>query len=1134
MNALSPDTSLDRQNVGTAELAAKSRKEAQGLKALARAPLSPEKWPHGLFRFFFLRLLRLFAAKLRFASFVLAVFLAASGGGCSRETTPAQRLQTADKHFQAAEYEKAEIEYLNVLKAQPRHTTATARLGIISQIQGQWTKALAWLPQARAADTNDTDVPRSLALTYVAVHRYEQAREEAAFVLDRLPADPEALFALVDAAREPKEMEAARARVQKAQQQAGAGAVFDVALGELSLRQRDFKSAEAHFRQALERDGKSSAALAGLAGLQLVLTNRSEAGRLLKAAAELAPPRSFVRLKWADFLAESGQLDDAKRFLEATAKEAAGFLPALNRLARLALEQRQYDECAGFVRRILSAEPLSFEGRLTGARLKLAQNEPERAVEDLERLTSAYPRVPVVRRQLATAYLLNGNMTRAVSSLEQAVKMDPGYGEAVLLLAELNLRRGDAASAVQALTEFLKRRPQSLPARYALAEAYRTQGKLDEAAGVYRQLTQLTSADPQASYLLGETLRQQKKTGDARRALEQALGLDAGFLRALVQLVELDLEAKDADAALQRVQKHLASQPKQAEAHFLLAQVYLAKGDNARAEEVLLKAIELNPDFSQGYVAVARLMVASGRQAQARERLEAALTRNPKDVAALMLLGMLHDQEDNHIAAGETYDRLLKVNPRFAPALNNAAYLFAVRLGQIPKGLELARRARELAPFDPFTADTLGWILLQRGDHPAALALLQESAEKLSGEPEVLFHLGTAHYLMGEEIPARTFLERALAVKGRDFASRAAAEQRLTLLDLDPSKADTRALALLNARLAERADDPIAVSRIAALLVRRGEADKAIKICERALQTNPSAAALVVRLAELYSDHKRDAGRALDYARQARKLAPDDAGVAFTLGQIAFKNRDHKWAYSLLQDAARRLSHQQEALSAAGLAAYSLGRISEAETLLQRALQQPGDPPPTNAARHVLAMISLARDPAKLPAALPQLTETLQRHPDDVPALMAAGLAHEQRGNLADAQKHYERALAVYPLFTPAMKSLARISVERNDDLQRAYELATKAREAFPDDADLARTLGILAYRRSDFAYAARVLKEVVRQRTNDATAFFHLGMAQYRLKERVGSRQALARALELDAHAAFAPDARRALAERN
>jgi len=1043
-------------------------------------------------------------------------------------------MAAADRHYQSGDFEKAEIEYFNVLKADPRNVRATARIGIISQIQGQWTKALAWLPKARAMDTNDTDIRRALALTYVSVHRYDSAREEAAFVLEKLPGDPDALFALVDAAREPKEIEAMRQRLQKSPKQPGQGVAVDVALSELSLRQRDFKLADTHLKKALDQDGKSAVALASLAGLHFAQSNRSEGERLLKTAAGLAPARSFVRLKWADYQAETGRLDDAREFLEETAKQAPGFQPALNRLARIALEQRKLDDCTSLVRRILSAEPLSYEGRLVSARLKLAQNEPARAVDELERLSSAYPRVPVVHHQLAVAHLLTGNMAKGVGSLEQSVKLDPGYGEAVLLLAELNLRRGDGASAVESLVNLLKRRPQSVPARYALADAYRTLGKLDDASAVYRQLIQMTAGDPQTWFLLGTTLRQQKKTADARKAFEKALEMDAGFLRAMAEIVEMDLEAKDTAAALSRLQKHIASRPGQAEVQFLLAQVYLAQGDNQRAEEVLLKTIEMNPDFSQGYVALARLMVAAGRQQAAIERLEASLVRNPKDVASLLLLAMLQDQTGNHAGAGETYDRLLQVNARFAPALNNAAYLFAVRLGQAQKGLELARRARELSPFDPFTADTLGWILLQRGDHSTALALLQESAQKLSSEPEVLFHLGMAHYMLGEEAPARTFLGRALESKGKAFAGRKEAEERMSLLNLDPDKADTKTVALLEEQLAARAGDPVAVSRLTAILLRRGDSERAIRICEQALKANPSLTAVLVRLAELYSDHKRDPQRALEHARNVRKLAPDDASVAFALGKVAFKNGDHKWAYSLLQDAARKYSDQAEVLSAAGMAAYSVGKLAETEVLMQQALQLRGGAAVTNTARHVLAMLSLYRNPSRIPGAAPQIDEALKQNSDDVPALMAAGLGHQHRNAPLEAQKCFERALALYPSFTPAMKALAKIFAEQGGDVQRAYELTTKAREAFPDDAELARTLGIIAYRRNDFTLAARLLKDTVRRQTNDATAFYYLGMAQHQAKQRTESRQALARALELDANAHFAADARRTLAERN
>jgi len=43
--------------------------------------------------------------------------------------------------------------------------------------------------------------------------------------------------------------------------------------------------------------------------------------------------------------------------------------------------------------------------------------------------------------------------------------------------------------------------------------------------------------------------------------------------------------------------------------------------------------------------------------------------------------------------------------------------------------LQLAQRAKEVAPDDPSISDTLGWILYKRGIYQRALGLLKESAE---------------------------------------------------------------------------------------------------------------------------------------------------------------------------------------------------------------------------------------------------------------------------------------------------------------------------------------------------------------------------------------------------------------------
>src|SRR5947199_6973016 len=169
----------------------------------------------------------------------------------------------------------------------------------------------------------------------------------------------------------------------------------------------------------------------------------------------------------------------------------------------------------------------------------------------------------------------------------------------------------------------------------------------------------------------------------------------------------------------------------------------------------------------------------------------------------------------------------------------------------------MARRAKELLPNEPYTADTLGWILYKGGEYSWALNLLQESAEKMPANAEVQFHLGLAHYMMSEEGPARLALERAL-LSNKGFA-RDEVERRLAVLGIDVQTADSKAIGVLEKRLAEQADDPVALARLGAIHERDGAFEKARDLYERALKQDPKNVSATLKLARLHADRFHNA-----------------------------------------------------------------------------------------------------------------------------------------------------------------------------------------------------------------------------------------------------------------------------------
>src|SRR5262249_42640514 len=239
--------------------------------------------------------------------------------------------------------------------------------------------------------------------------------------------------------------------------------------------------------------------------------------------------------------------------------------------------------------------------------------------------------------------------------------------------------------------------------------------------------------------------------------------------------------------AMDRVQKLIDKDPNQAQPWALRGKIYAAQGDFTHAEQDLLKAIDSDPNLVPAYLLLAQLYLATNREQQAIEELNKSMQKN-KNASALMLLGMIQDRLKNFEAARDAYEKLLALVPNSSLALNNLAVLYSERLGQLSKASDLATKAREASPNEPVIADTLGWILFKKGDYGNALRLLRESGGKLPDQPEIQFHLGMAHYMLGEEEPARIALQKA-ADASADFPGKDEARQRLALLAIDPRAA---------------------------------------------------------------------------------------------------------------------------------------------------------------------------------------------------------------------------------------------------------------------------------------------------------------------------------------------------------
>ena len=896
-------------------------------------------------------------------AFVLPLVVLVTSGCAKEEENKERHLSRANDYLAAGQYNKAENEYREVLRLASDDPTALRQLGIIYFDQAQIPKAYPLLKKAAELQPDDAETQLKLGQLYLSVGDFAQARDAALQVLEKQSGHGQALLLLADASRTPEDIEDARKRVQSLRDKDQDRAEYHLPLGALDLRQNGQARAESEFKTALDLDPKSSDAYVALGALHWARNELKEADQAFKTAADLAPPRSPMRLRYADFLIRTGATAEAKKLLEEINQKFPDFLPPRVFLMRIACAEHQDENCITRVQNILTQDPVNFDALLRSGSINLAKGDVEKAVREFEQLNSVYGRNPQAKFQLARAYLLYANsvdpvkrrnlVDAAEANLSEAVKLDPNFDQATVLLAELKIRKGSAVPAMDLLVPLTKERPQVAQAQYLLASAYLAQRKTDEALAVYRQMTELFPKDPQPSFLTGTILLGQGRQAEARQAFEKSVEISPDFLPATEMLVNLDIAAKQYVPAMDRVQKLIDKDPKLAQAWALRGKIYGAQGDFTHAEADLLKAIDLDPNLVPAYLLLAQLYVANNRQEQAIQKLNDSVEKN-KNVPALMLLAMIQQHQKNIDAARDAYEKLLALAPNFPLALNNLAIIYSEQSGQLDKAYDLAKKASEAASNEPNIADTLGWILVKKGDYSSALPLLQESASKLSGQPEIQFHLGTAHYMLGQEEPARLALQKAVD-SSADFPGKDEARQRLGVLAIPVGTTTAPVRAELERYLRERPDDPAALTRLAAIQQRDGAVDQAVKTYEKLVASDPDHAPATRQLALLYGQLSTDSSKAYELVTKARQAYPDDPEIAKTLGILNYRRGYYPQSLDLLKEAAAKRKDDPELAYYLGEVYHQLKQFPECRGALERALSLNLSSGLANDARRALA-----------------------------------------------------------------------------------------------------------------------------------------------------------------------------------
>ena len=636
------------------------------------------------------------------------------------------------------------------------------------------------------------------------------------------------------------------------------------------------------------------------------------------------------------------------------------------------------------------------------------------------------------------------------------------------------------------------------------------------------------------------------------------------------------------DDAKARAQQLLARDPKNVEAQIVLANALAGLKDVDGAVAQIEDAIKSNPERSGTYANLGALELARGQTEAAGRAYKRAVDINPSSVSAQLALGNFYWVTSQWAAAEECLKKAVGLEPDNALA-NRALASFYLATGHVPQAEQPLKRVMEITK-TPQASLALADYYAATGNAQGARGILDPLRADSRTEPAANARLAALDYKSGDRQGA---YDRLTSILRRDKSNLQALLLRCSML-LDEGKLN-EALADASAAAAAHPESTAAHYAVGRVQVARRQPEAAVRAFEETLRLNPRATDAKIALAKLNLSQGR-AEASVGYAQEALTIEPANAEARLILTRGLLARGDLNGAERELNRLTPRFGNSAAVQAQMGFLEGRKGNLSAAREHFDRALAlnpsstealaglvaldlssrncdaakaridptvHSAKPDPAHlmlAARTYAGCKDLAStekflrqaidvDPNYLAAysALGQLYVTQNRldaaraefdtladkTSKPVGALTMAGMVLQAQGNIADARRHYERALQFDATAPVPANNLAWIRAQSGDNLDAALQLAQTAHQRLPDSAEISDTLGYIYYRKQMTSLAVSTLTACVAKDPGNALYAYHLGLAYAQAGEKAKARESLSRALQLQPDFDGSKDAR-------
>ncbi len=536
--------------------------------------------------------------------------------------------------------------------------------------------------------------------------------------------------------------------------------------GEVYLQNGNLEEGSRYFEMAAKIDPKSTPARTAVALTHLA---KGDEERAFKELEDTAAADTGTRADLALIAASMRKrdYDRALTAIDALEKKQPGNPLAYNLRGGVMLAKRDVAAARKSFEKALSIDKGYVPAAANLARLDLVDKKPDDAKKRFDGVLEKDPKnVQALLAQAELRAQAGGSADEVAALINKAIAANPKELTPRLALIGLYLKNQDAKKAIGAANDGLAALPDSPELTHALGQAQRASGDTEAALTTFNKLAQLQPTSPLPWIRIAEVQVQAKNNSAAMQSLKKALAIKPDLVDAQVALMRLEIADGRPKEALTVARDVQRQRPKEPAGFMLEGDVHASQKAWKESIAAYRAALKVAPDSTDAAIKLYTALGVSGAAADA-DKFSAQWTKDhPKDVNFRRYLADTSLNRRDFAGALGQYRTILATEPNNAMVLNNAAWA-AAQLKD-PKALEYAEQANKLVPNNPNIMDTLGNILVEKGDTTRGLELMKKAVD---GAPNaVVIRLNFARGLIkaGQKDAAKKELE-ALQKLGDKF-----------------------------------------------------------------------------------------------------------------------------------------------------------------------------------------------------------------------------------------------------------------------------------------------------------------------------------------------------------------------------